>query len=142
MFWRKWRTCMEFQSCDRCKDAPIISSRDPLGMTGRICWKSPPKMTVRPPKGDSTARMSRNVRSKVSCVCRCCINASSQITAVASRSKSARLDSLGIEQYDVSCKPSIGSLNSEWAVRPPGRRRAAIPDEAAQRTICERLRNR
>jgi hypothetical protein len=42
-------------------EALTISGWEPLTMTGRICWKSPPKTTVRPPKGMSESQISLQV---------------------------------------------------------------------------------
>ncbi|KAH9560653.1 hypothetical protein CY35_06G117800 [Sphagnum magellanicum] len=46
-------------------------------------------------------------------------------------------------QVDSSCR-SIGILNLEWAVLPPGSNKDAIPDEATASTIlpCPRRRDR
>ncbi|CAK9249694.1 unnamed protein product [Sphagnum jensenii] len=46
-------------------------------------------------------------------------------------------------QVDSSCR-SIGILNLEWAVLPPGSNRDAIPDEATASTIlpCPRRRDK
>ncbi|CAM6062534.1 unnamed protein product [Sphagnum tenellum] len=46
-------------------------------------------------------------------------------------------------QVDSSCR-SIGILNLEWAVLPPGSNRDAIPNEATASTIlpCSRRRDR
>jgi hypothetical protein len=39
-------------STDVQRHAPTICTFKPLGMTGRICQKSPPKTTITPPKED------------------------------------------------------------------------------------------
>ncbi|KAI0071094.1 hypothetical protein K474DRAFT_674255 [Panus rudis PR-1116 ss-1] len=57
---------MESHRVDCCNVAFTISSRVPLGMIGSVCWKSPPKTTVIPPKGRGSLRMSRRVRSTAS----------------------------------------------------------------------------
>ena len=88
-----------------------------------------------PPKGRSSSRISRKVRSVASNTCRCCMVISSQITTAAKRIMSPKLLSLDIEQTDSAVKPSIGILNVECAVRPPGRRREAMPDDATHSTL-------
>ncbi|KAM7507640.1 hypothetical protein LguiA_018093 [Lonicera macranthoides] len=58
----KVKICISFQSTERLNDAATICSRTPLGMTGRICLKSPPRTTVIPPNGRELSRMSCKVR--------------------------------------------------------------------------------
>src|SRR5712672_1397144 len=97
-------------------------------ITGRICLKSPPNTKVIPPKGASgELHKSLKVRSTVSITCLCCIGASSQITKSVMRIKSACSEFFIILQIEDSWQ-GIGILKQEWAVRPPFKRSAAIPE--------------
>ncbi len=117
-----------------------MSSRPPLGTTGKICRKSPPRTTVFPPKIFSVAYASSNcikshrVRSTASKARRCVIGASSQMIKSALRTNSATFICCVMLQVDSSCK-SIGILNLEWAILPPKSNKDAIPDEATVSTI-------
>ena len=53
IFYVKWKTWICLQTVDLRMEALIICSCEPLGITGKICWKSPSNRTVRPPKGQS-----------------------------------------------------------------------------------------
>ncbi|KAL0700566.1 hypothetical protein Bca4012_056688 [Brassica carinata] len=111
-------------------------------MTGRICLKSPPSKTVIPPKGFCEAslserdKISRSVRSTASIAWRCAIGASSQTMRSAWLKKLARTVPV-LTSHKVSSYSFKGILNLEWAVRPPGRRRAAIADEATGGTLFQ-----
>ncbi len=126
-----------------------MSSRPPLGITGKICRKSPPRTTVFPPKiflfacASSNYIKSRRVRSTASKARRCSIDTSSQMIRSALHTNSATFICCVMLQVDSSCR-SIGILNLEWAVQPPGSNRDAIPDEATTSTIlpCPRRRDR
>ncbi len=117
-----------------------MSSRPPLGTTGRICQKSPPRTTVFPPKIFSVACASSNciksckVRSIVLKARQCIIGASSQMIRPALRTNSATFICCVMLQVDSSCK-SIGILNLEWAILPPRSSKDAIPNEATASTI-------
>ncbi|KAF8080930.1 hypothetical protein N665_0914s0017 [Sinapis alba] len=83
-----------------------ISARFPLGYTGSICLKSPPKTTTFPPKGRSSVVfiMSRRLRSRDSKQCLLIIVENSS--------------------------GFIGMSNLECAVLPPGSNNATISLEA------------
>ena len=66
---------------------------------------------------------------------------SSQIIAFADQIKSASCDCTGIEHVESSLRSSIGILNIECDVRPPGSSKDAIPNDATQRIIDESFRN-
>ncbi len=126
-----------------------MSSRPPLGTTGNICRKSPPKTMVFPPKILSVAYASSNcikshkVQSTASKARRCIIGASSQMIRSALRTNLATFICCVMLQVDSSCR-SIGILNLEWAVLPPRSNKDAIPNEATASTIlpCPRRRDR
>ncbi len=126
-----------------------MSSRLPLGTTGRICQKSPPKTTVLPPKIFSIACASSNcikscrVQSITSKVQRCIIGASFQTIKSALRTNSATFICCVMLQVDSSCR-LIGILNLEWVVLSPKSRKDAILDEATPSTIlpCPRRRDK
>ncbi|KAF8112880.1 hypothetical protein N665_0059s0018 [Sinapis alba] len=87
-----------------------ISARFPLGITGNICLKSPPKTTTFPPKGllSVVFIMSQRLQSRDSNQCLLIIvENSSGLT---------------------------GMLNLECAVLPPGSNNAAMLLEATLRT--------
>jgi hypothetical protein len=73
--------------------------------------------------------MSLRVLSKASIAYLDIIGVSSHRIISASLISSASFDSKVMLQVDVGSK-FIGILRREWAVRPPGNRRAAIPEEA------------
>ncbi len=112
-----------------------MSSCPPLGITGKICRKSPPRTTVFPPKIFSVACASfnyiksRKVRSTASKARRCIIGASSQMIKSALHTNSATFICCVMLQIDSSCR-SIGILNLEWVVLLPKINKDAIPDEA------------
>ncbi len=117
-----------------------MSSRPPLGITGKIYRKSPLRTTVFPPKifsfacASSNCIKSRRVQSTASKAQRCIIGTSSQMIMSALCTNSATFIYCVMLQVDSSCK-SIRILNLEWAVLPPGSNRDAIPDEATASTI-------
>ncbi len=117
-----------------------MSSRPSLGITGKICRKSPLRTTIFPPKIFSFACVSSNciksrrVRSTASKARRCIIGASSQMIRSALCTNSATFICCVMLQVDSSCR-SIGILNLEWAVLLLGSNRDAIPDEATASTI-------
>ncbi|CAK9222562.1 unnamed protein product [Sphagnum troendelagicum] len=127
-----------------------MSFRPPLGTTGRIYQKSPPKTTVFRPKIFSVTCASSNyikscrVRSTASKARQCIISASSQIIKSTLRTNSATFIYCVMLQVDSSCK-SIRILNLEWAVLPPVSNKDAIPDEATASKIfpcpCRRDRS-
>ncbi len=126
-----------------------MSSRIPLGTTGKICQKSPPRTIVFPPKifsvayASSNCIKSRKVRSITSKDRRCIIDASSQMIKLALRTNSTTFIYCVMLQVDSSCK-SIGILNLDWAILPPRSNKDVIPDEATTSTIlpCPRRRDR
>ena len=93
------------QTAECCMDTATISSRPPSGITGRICWKSPPKMTGSPPKGSSTPgkvdRRSCKVRSTASKTCR-------WVMGVSSHEEVCRAEEFG--RLAVPCDPAGGSV--------------------------------
>ncbi len=117
-----------------------MSFHPPLGTTGKIYRKSPPRTTVFPPKIFSVAYVSSNciksrrVRSTASKVRRCIIDASSQMIRSTLRTNLAIFICCVMLQVDSSCR-SIGILNLEWVVMPPRSNKNAIPDEAITSTI-------
>ncbi len=123
LIWR-WRIVACYQRCDRGKEALTMSSRPPLGTTGKIYRKSPPRTTVFPPKIFSVACAScnciksRRVRSTTSKARRCIIDASYQMIRSALHTNSATFICCVMLQVDSSCR-SIGILNLECAVVPP-----------------------
>ena len=126
---------MSAQRTDRNSNAETMSSREPLWMTGRICWKSPPKTTVIPLKFQSyTPRMSLHVWSTASAACQCCMVISSQMMSLVAQISDASYPSLEIGQVE-SWWSDIGILNVEWAVRPPQRRSVAMLEDATHSTI-------
>ncbi len=126
-----------------------MSSHLPLGTTGRIYQKSPPRTTVFPPKifsvayASSNCIKSRRVQSTTLKVRRCIIGASSQMTILTLRTNSATFIYCVMLQVDSSCR-SIGILNLEWVVLPPRSNKDAILDEATVSTIlpCPHRRDR
>ncbi len=134
-----------------------MSSCPPLGKTGKICRKSPPRTTVFPPKILSVACASSNcikscrVQLTASKVRRCIIGASSQMIRSTLCTNSATFISYVMLQVDSSCRSigilnlewavldsscrSIGILNLEWAVLLPRSNKNAIPDEVITSTI-------
>jgi hypothetical protein len=126
-----------------------MSSRPPLGITGRICQKSPPRTTVFPPKifsvacASSNCIKSRRVQLTASKAQPCIIGASSQMIRSILRTNLATFICCVMLQVDSSCK-SIGILNLEWAVLPPRSSKDAIHDEAPISTIlpCPHRRDR
>jgi hypothetical protein len=121
-------------------DALTIAERDPLRMTGKIWWKSPPRMISLPPNGiialtgSSSARISRKVLSRASKHCLCVIGASSHIIRVDSFFTSANIVPRLTLHIPVSFKSKV-ILNLEYAVRPLGSSREATPDDVTARTI-------
>ncbi len=117
-----------------------MSSRPPLGTTGKIYQKSPPKTTVFPPKifsvayASSNCIKSRRVRSIASKARRCIIDASSQMIKSILRTNSTTFICCVMLQVNSSCR-SIRILNLEWAVLQPRSNKDAIPDEATTSTI-------
>ncbi len=126
-----------------------MSSHPPLGTTGKICRKSPPRTTVFPPKIFSVACASSNciksckVQSTSSKVQLCIINASSQMIRSTLRTNLATFIYCVILQVGSSCR-SIKILNLEWTVLPPKSNKDAIHDEATTSTNlpCPRRRVR
>ncbi len=126
-----------------------MSSCPPMGTTGRIYKKYPPRTMVFPPKIFSVAYASSNcikscrVQSTVSKARLCIIGASSQMIISALHTNSATFIYCVILQVDSSCR-SIGILNLEWVVLSPKNNKDAIHDEAIISTIllCPRRRNR
>ena len=122
------------------KQDPTISSRPPFITTGSIWQKSPPNTITLPPNGFSsnngstTFIRSLNVLSTASNACLCVIGASSHIISFVTCKSKAKSELCFIEQVESSWI-LIGILKQEWAVRPPGKRSAAIPEEATARAI-------
>ena len=57
-------TSIRFHRCDFCKDASMTSAPEPSGITGTICWKSPPNTIVSPLKGLWQSQTSWRVWSR------------------------------------------------------------------------------
>ncbi len=137
------------QRCDRGNKALTMSSRPPLGTTGRIYRKSPPRTMIFPPKIFSVAYASSNcikscrVQSTASKARWCIISASSQMIRSTLRTNSATSIYCVMLQVDSLCKSS-GILNLEWPIMPPRSNKNAIPNEATASTIllCPRRRDR
>ena len=132
---------ISFQRYDRVMVASRICLDDALRMTGSVCLKSPPISSVTPPKGLSLFLKSQKVRSNASMAYQCCGTISSHRMHFTTRIKSAHKLFLAIQQTDTDDRSSMGILNIECAVRPPGSKRAAILDDAVQRTIMPSLRS-
>ena len=96
------RTLIDCHSTDGWREAPTIWALDPLIMTGRICLKSPPKTTVRPPNGSSELQISQKVQSTASWLWWCCIGALSQITKSVAQISLAKSVFLTIVQNELS----------------------------------------
>ncbi len=126
-----------------------MSSRPPLGTTGRICRKSPRRTTIFPPKIFSIAYVSsnciksRNGRSITSKVRRCIIKSSSQMIRSALRTNSATFIYCVMLQVD-SLFRSIEILNLEWAILPFRNSKNAILYDTTASTIlpCPRRRDK
>ncbi len=126
-----------------------MSSHPPLGTTGMICQKSPPRTMVFLAKtfsvvcASSNCIKSRKVRSTPSKAQRCIVGASSQMIISTLHSNSATFICCVMLQVDSSCK-SIRILNLEWAVMLPRSSKDAIPNEATTSTIlpCPRRQDR
>jgi len=135
--------------CDRGNEALTMFSRPPLGTTGRICQKSPPRTMVFPRKiflvayASSNCIKSHRVRLIVSKVRQCIIGASSQMIILILCTNSGTFICYVMLQVNSSCR-SIGILNLEWAILPPKNSKDAIPDEATISMIlpCPRKGNR
>ncbi len=139
LIWR-WRIVTCYQRCDRSNEALTMSFHPPLGTTSRICWKSPPRTMVFPPKNFSVACALSNyiksykVRSTTSKAWPCIISASSQMIRSALCTNLATFICCVMLQVNSSCR-SIKILNLEWAILPPKSNKDAIPDEATASTI-------
>lgn len=131
IFCLRYNTSVPGHNFDLRREALMICCRDPRCTTGRVCLKSPPNRTVIPPKGRLLRLMSWSVRSMASISCLCCIGASSQMIMLAARKRPSIFFSLSFEHVEFSCA-EIGILKQECAVRPPSRRREAIPEDATQ----------
>lgn len=114
-------------------------------MTNNICLKSPPNTITVPPKGLSMlslfwdAIISRIILSKASKQNLFIIGVSSHMISFAWRSFDLILPSL-ILQVDSSLMMTNGMENVQWAVRPRGKSREAMPLEATFKTMdpCKR----
>ena len=122
------------QSEDLLRQADTTSALDPRLMVGRICLKSPPDAITLPQNGRSLEQRSLNDRSIYSAACLCIIGALSQTKSLAPCISLGKALCLVILHTDSSFNV-IGTLNVEWTVLPPSRRRAAIPDEAIASAI-------
>ena len=120
--------------------ASRICSGEPFGMTGSVCWKSPPIIRVTPPKGSLLSLRSWKVRSRASMASQRCGTISSHRMHFTTHIKSARKLFFAIQQTDSNDR-SIGILNIECAICPPGSSRAAMLEEAVQRTMVPSLRS-
>ncbi len=126
-----------------------MSSHPPLGTTGKIYQKSPPRTTVFPPKIFSVACASSNcikslkVQSTALKAQQCIIGALSQMIKSVLRTNSATFIYYVMLQVDSLCR-SIGILNLEWAILLPKSNKDAIPDEAIANMIlpCPHRRDR
>ena len=74
------------------------------------------------------------ITSVTSWWCLCVIGASSHIISFVTCKSLAKSELCFIEHVE-SLWILIGILKQEWAVRPPGKRSAAIPEEATARAI-------
>lgn len=72
----------------------------------------------------------------------CWVAASSQMISCVCFMSVARGVLLSMLQVESPVRSSTGILKVEWAVLPPSRRRAAIPEEATARAILPWLRTR
>ena len=110
----------------------------PLGITGRICLKSPPKTIIFPPNIEldlfSFLIISFNVLSSASKQNLCAIGASSHIINSAYCNNSETSLPCWILQTEVS-SVGTGILNFECVVLPPGNNRDAIPLDATVKTF-------
>lgn len=102
--------------------------------TGKVCLKSPQKMTTFPPKSIFVSMISRKDKSKVSTSFLFSIDTSSYTINFASRIKDASELCLLMLQLQFSFT-SIESLKRERAVRPPGSTEAATPEVAVAKAI-------
>jgi hypothetical protein len=111
-----------------------------LGITSKICQKSPPRTTIFPPKifsvacASSNCIKSRKVRSTTSKAQQCIIGASSQMIRSTLHTNSTTFIYCVMLQVNSSCR-SIEILNLEWAILPPRNNKDVIPDEATTSTI-------
>ena len=111
-----------------------------LRTTGNICAKSPLKIKGMPPKRDqSSEHILYNIRCMASKQYLCCIGTSSQMTNATPCKRSASWEFLLILHVESSCT-SIGILNRECDVQPPGSRSAAMLEDVMQRTILPNAR--
>ena len=135
MFLVRFKTLQLCQILEELTEDFIISRLLPFLMTGKICLKSPPKITTFPPKGlfkissSTTLIISHIVRSNASKQNFCIIGASSHIIRLASLSNLA----LGYCCFTLQVDCSLifnGIQKVECAVLPPGNNRDAIPLDA------------
>ena len=141
IFWCRWMTSISFQRCDHVIVVSRTCSHEPLGMTRSVCWKSPPISSMTPPKGWSLSLRSRSVWSKALIACQCWGTISSHTMHFTAHIRSARMLFFGMQQTDTSDNVSIGILNMECAVCPPGSSRVAMPEDAVQRMIAPSLQS-
>ena len=139
IFWCRQITSISFQRYDRVTVASRTCSREPFGMTGSVCWKSPPISSVIPPKGSLLSLRSQSIRSQASIAYRCWGTISSHTMHFTARIRSAHMLFFGMQQTDTSDNVSIGILNIECAVHLPGSSRAAMPEDTVQSTIAPSL---
>ncbi len=108
-----------------------MSSRPPLGTTGKIYRKSPPRTTIFPPKifsvacASSNCIKSRRVQLTILKVRRCIIGASSQMIKSTLHTNSTTFIYYVMLQVDSLCR-SNRILNLEWAVLLPISNKDAI----------------
>ena len=124
------------QKCEFCKLAVTVAAQLPLGTTGKICSKSPPKMIGILPKYPALfaiSQISFRVRFTASKQYLCCIGTSSQMIKLVCLINSAKCVPWAILHIEVSVTAK-GILNRECAVRPPSNYSAAMPEDAIQRT--------
>ena len=128
-------TSQNSQRYELLMQAWTVSCLSPFRITGKICLKSPPSTVVIPPNGFKEHSslivfiISRRDLSTASKQFLFAIGASSQIIKDVCIINSASCVPFFIAHV-VSSVGFRGMLNLECAVRPPGNRRAAIPEVA------------
>ncbi|GKG14974.1 hypothetical protein Tco_0354574, partial [Tanacetum coccineum] len=129
------RECFWNVNCDSAIEDATISSLDAPFLTGNVWRKSPPNMTDFPPNNWSgLSIISFRVLSNVSKQRRSFIGDSSQIIRSVSAKRLPACVFFLIPQMDSSVN-SRGSLNLECVVRPAGKSKEAMPEDAIARTI-------
>ena len=112
------------------------SARVPLGMTGKVCLKSPESTNVTPPMMTRQLQMSWRVWSKDTNAALWDIVHSSQTIIQQIFRRFPRPDPLMMLQVALSLLVRFrGNLNAEWTVQSPGSSVIAINEAATVRAI-------